>query len=188
MIGSCSVISVLISHLQWSHPASSVTFLCQDSPVHWSWRWSTKPNAEVNVAVHLSVFQKRSEWTGTIPVYICKGTMIIADQLIPVLMTDGLKGINDDMMLLFALSCSWHSLHQAISSEMWGYILNLHMIHVYVYYNHVYALQFHHRKSLDIQLGHLAGSLLLAAGHPATPRVAVPQAPMAIAPIAPQAG
>jgi len=32
--------------------------------------------------------------------------MIIADQLIPVLMTDGLKGINDDMMLLFALSCS----------------------------------------------------------------------------------
>ena len=30
------------------------------------------------------------------------------------------------------------------------------------------------------------GSLLLAAGHPATPRVVVPQAPMAIAPIAPQ--
>lgn len=116
MIGSCSVISVLISPLQWSHPASSVTFFCfkirrcieagGDQPnqmLKWMWVctfpcFRKGPNGQVLL------------------LHICKGTMIIADQLIPVLMTDGLKGINDDMMLLFALSCSWHSLHQAISS------------------------------------------------------------------------
>ena len=187
MIRSCSVISVLISHLQLAAPGFFCDiFLCQDSPG----------------ALKLEVINQTKCWSecGCAPFrvsekvrmdrcYCCifaRGRCFFSDQLIPVLMTDGLKGINDDMMLPFALSCSWHSLHQAISS-VFGAIY-LHMIHACVYYMHVYALQFHHRKSLDIQLGHLAGSLLLAAGHPATPRVAVPQAPMAIAPIAPQAG
>ena len=124
----------LSSHL--TSPVSTrlvVTFLCQDSPGAFKLEGtcfvsSGQPNqcsSECGCApcrVSEKVGMDRDCWI------FVRGQWYL---LIPILMTDGLEGINDDMILQFVLSCFCHSLHQANINRIWGY---LHMIHVYVYY------------------------------------------------------